>query len=63
MSLMCFIGSVASTKLKRVKLIKSKCYKIYSIVNQHFSYLSDFIFHKEKQQNSQMRQNPIVWPC
>ena len=51
------LGSVASTKFNRFQLIKSKCYKINSIENQHFSYLSDSIFHKEKQQNSQMRQN------
>ena len=49
MSLMCFIGSVASTKFKRFQLIKPKCYKINLIENQHFSYLSDSIFHKEKQ--------------
>ena len=50
-------GSVASTKFNRFQLIKSKCHKINSIENQHFSYLSDSIFHKEKQKNRQMRQN------
>ncbi len=51
------IGSVASTKFNRFQLIKFKCHKINSIENQHFSYLSDSIFLKEKQKNRQMRQN------
>ena len=51
------MGSVASTKFNRFQLIKFKCHKINSIENQHFSYLSDSIFHKEKQKNRQMRQN------
>jgi hypothetical protein len=50
-------GSVASTKFNRFQLKKFKCHKINSIENQHFSYLSDSIFHKEKQKNRQMRQN------
>ena len=50
-------GSVASTKFNRFQLIKFKCQKINSIENQHFIYLSDSIFLKEKQKNSQMRQN------
>ncbi len=53
-----FLGSVASTKFNRFQLRKFKRHKINSIENQHFSYLSDSIFLKEKQQNSQMRQNP-----
>jgi transposase InsO family protein len=52
-------GSVASTKFNRFQLKKFKCHKINSIENQHFSYLSDSIFHKEKQKNRQMRQNPF----
>jgi hypothetical protein len=51
------MGSVASTKFNRFKLIKFKCYKINSIENQHFSFLSDSIFLKKKQKNRQMRQN------
>jgi hypothetical protein len=31
-----------------------------SIENQHLRYLSDSIFDKEKQQNSQMRQNRFI---
>ena len=50
-------GSVASTKFNRFQLKKFKCHKINSIENQHFSYLSDTIFLKEKQKNRQMRQN------
>ena len=52
-------GSVASTKFNRFQLIKFICHKINSIENQHFSYLSDSIFLKEKQQNRQMRQNHV----
>ncbi len=40
-------GSVGSTKFNRFQLIKSKCYKINSIENQYFSYLSDSIFYKK----------------
>ena len=50
-------GSVASTKFNQFQRIKFKCYKINSIENQDFSYLSDSIFLKEKQKNRQMRQN------
>ena len=50
-------GSVVSTKFNRFQLKKFKCDKINSIENQHFSFLSDSIFHKEKQKNRQMRQN------
>ena len=53
-----YFGSVASTKFNHFQLIKFKCHKINSIENQHFSYLSDSIFLKEKQKNRQMRQNP-----
>jgi len=55
-------GSVASTKFNRLQLIKSKYHEINSIENQHFSYLSDSIFLKEKQKNRQMRQNPEPEP-
>ncbi len=50
-------GSAASTKFNRFQLIKFKYHEINSIENQHFSYLSDSIFLKEKQKNRQMRQN------
>ena len=58
-----FSGSVASTKFNRFQLKKFKCHKINSIENQHFSYLSDSIFHKEKQKNRQMRQNQKFTLC
>ncbi len=51
------LGSVASTKFNRFKLIKFKCHKINSIENQHLSLLSDSIFLKKKQKNRQMRQS------
>ncbi len=53
-------GFVASTKFNRFQLIKFNCHKINSIENQHFSYLSNSIFYKEKQKNRQMRQSRLI---